>query len=162
MAQEWVKLNVGGIVYHTTRTTLMKDENSMIYKMFSQDDSLMVPGRLDDNGCYLIDRWGSGLSRVSFWADLGFISCLGTADISSPFWTISEQVNSSTNKVWTFKEFSRKRSSSGSRKWSIDYRTSPTVPVTEPMTMRRSLAKKSFAPWSRHRSKANSGSRWDL
>lgn len=56
MGDEWLKLNVGGIVYHTTRMTLMKDENSMIHKMFSQNDELMMPGRQDENGCYLIDR----------------------------------------------------------------------------------------------------------
>lgn len=56
MSHEWVKLNVGGVVYQTTRTTLMKDENSMIYKMFSQNDDLMMPGKLDENNCYLIDR----------------------------------------------------------------------------------------------------------
>lgn len=55
MSHEWVKLNVGGIVYHTTKTTLMKDENSMIFKMFSQND-LLAPGKIDENGCYLIDR----------------------------------------------------------------------------------------------------------
>jgi len=58
MSQEWVKLNVGGIVYQTTRTTLMKDENSMIHKMFSQNDDFMQPGKLDENGFYLIDRNG--------------------------------------------------------------------------------------------------------
>lgn len=59
MNAEWVKLNVGGTVYQTTRTTLLKDENSMIYKMFSQDDQFMKPGKLDENGCFLIDRWFS-------------------------------------------------------------------------------------------------------
>lgn len=56
MSDEWVKLNVGGVVYHTTRTTLMKDENSMIYRMFSQNGEFMAPSRMDENGCYLIDR----------------------------------------------------------------------------------------------------------
>jgi BTB/POZ domain len=51
---EWIKLNVGGIVYQTTRTTLMKDENSMIHRMFSQNE-YMEPGKME-NGCYLIDR----------------------------------------------------------------------------------------------------------
>lgn len=59
MSDEWVKLNVGGVVYHTTRTTLMKDENSMIYRMFSQNGEFMAPSRMDENGCYLIDRWES-------------------------------------------------------------------------------------------------------
>ncbi|CRL08188.1 CLUMA_CG020834, isoform A [Clunio marinus] len=54
----WVKLNIGGVIYQTTKTTLMKDENSMLAKMFSQDSEFMSPGKLDDNGCYLIDRNG--------------------------------------------------------------------------------------------------------
>lgn len=57
--RSWIKLNVGGKIYHTTRTTLMKDENSMIFKMFSQNDKMMVPGKLDENGCYLIDRFAN-------------------------------------------------------------------------------------------------------
>lgn len=52
---EWIKLNVGGVIYQTTRTTLMKDENSMIFRMFSQNDNFMEPGKKED-GCYLIDR----------------------------------------------------------------------------------------------------------
>jgi hypothetical protein len=54
MSSEWVKLNIGGVVYQTTRMTLMKDENSMLFRMFSQND-LIEPGRKED-GCYLIDR----------------------------------------------------------------------------------------------------------
>lgn len=57
MSQEWVKLNVGGVIYHTTRTTLCKDENSMINKMFTQNSEIMVPGKMDENGCILIDRY---------------------------------------------------------------------------------------------------------
>lgn len=53
---EWIKLNVGGTLYHTTRTTLMKDENSMLYKMFSQNDDFIAPGKMDNEGAYLIDR----------------------------------------------------------------------------------------------------------
>lgn len=56
MAQEWIKLNVGGKIFHTTLSTLKKDENSMIYKMFSQDENFLLPAKIDENGCYLIDR----------------------------------------------------------------------------------------------------------
>lgn len=63
MGDEWVKLNVGGVIYQTTRTTLMKDENSMIYRMFSQNGEFMAPSRMDENGCYLIDRWDCGAIR---------------------------------------------------------------------------------------------------
>lgn len=54
MSSEWIKLNVGGIIYQTTKLTLMKDQNSMIYRMFSENE-LMEPGKMED-GCYLIDR----------------------------------------------------------------------------------------------------------
>lgn len=54
MSNEWIKLNVGGVIYQTTLMTLMKDENSMLHRMFSENN-LMEPGKLED-GCYLIDR----------------------------------------------------------------------------------------------------------
>lgn len=54
MSSEWIKLNIGGVVYQTTRMTLMKDQNSMIFSMFSENE-LMEPGKMED-GCYLIDR----------------------------------------------------------------------------------------------------------
>lgn len=54
MSSEWIKLNIGGVVYQTTRMTLMKDQNSMIFSMFSENE-LIEPGKME-NGCYLIDR----------------------------------------------------------------------------------------------------------
>jgi hypothetical protein len=54
---DWVKLNIGGVVYHTTRSTLMKDGNSMICKMFAHDGlNTIAPSIKDETGCYLIDR----------------------------------------------------------------------------------------------------------
>lgn len=79
-----MKLNVGGIVYHTTRTTLMKCENSMIYKMFSQDDEFMKPSHKDDNGCYLIDRFDQKqTSLIIFINNNQFFK--GTEDILSRY-----------------------------------------------------------------------------
>ena len=53
----WVKLNVGGIIYHTTTETLLKDEDSMLHRMFA-DNQLMEPGKRDLDGNILIDRNG--------------------------------------------------------------------------------------------------------
>lgn len=53
----WVKLNVGGIIYHTTTETLLKDEESMLHRMFA-DNQLMEPGKRDLDGNILIDRNG--------------------------------------------------------------------------------------------------------
>lgn len=49
-----VKLNVGGVVYLTTRATLSKYPHSMIGAMFNGSMSTAV----DENGCHFIDRDG--------------------------------------------------------------------------------------------------------
>ncbi|KAK6632834.1 hypothetical protein RUM43_012573 [Polyplax serrata] len=57
--QDWVKLNVGGRIFTTSRSTLVtKEPTSMLARMFAQDDDsyLMTPSDLDENGAYLIDR----------------------------------------------------------------------------------------------------------
>eukprot|EP00794_Sanderia_malayensis_P005633 gene5633-6329_t len=52
---EWVTLNVGGTRFVTTRTTLTKDPNSMLARMFSTQDCTWH-SRVDGQGAYLIDR----------------------------------------------------------------------------------------------------------
>ncbi len=51
-----VRLNVGGVIYMTTRTTLCSYPDSMLAAMFSGS---MMPGIQDEEGCYFIDRNGS-------------------------------------------------------------------------------------------------------
>lgn len=63
--ESWVKLNIGGKIFVTTRTTLSKDENSFFYKMFSQNENYLLPAKVDENGCYLIDRYFLNLFRAS-------------------------------------------------------------------------------------------------
>ncbi|KAK5583399.1 hypothetical protein RB653_004992 [Dictyostelium firmibasis] len=49
---EWISLNVGGRIFSTTRSTIIRDKDSMLAKMFSENwDSAK-----DINGAYLIDR----------------------------------------------------------------------------------------------------------
>jgi len=56
---EWIKLNVGGVIYQTTRTTLLKNEDTMLFKMFSENDFGVIPGVKDEQtGAILIDRNG--------------------------------------------------------------------------------------------------------
>ncbi|XP_071544243.1 BTB/POZ domain-containing protein KCTD9 [Panulirus ornatus] len=53
----WVTLNVGGQIFTTTRATLVtKEPNSMLAKMFSSEDSSLLPSTRDAHGAYLIDR----------------------------------------------------------------------------------------------------------
>eukprot|EP00088_Acartia_fossae_P049058 TRINITY_DN5378_c0_g1_i1.p1 TRINITY_DN5378_c0_g1~~TRINITY_DN5378_c0_g1_i1.p1 ORF type:complete len:204 (-),score=30.63 TRINITY_DN5378_c0_g1_i1:247-858(-) len=51
---EWVKLNVGGQIFVTTKTTLCKDTKSFLYRLCQEDSDL--GSEKDENGAYLIDR----------------------------------------------------------------------------------------------------------
>ena len=50
-----VKLNVGGKIYQTTLSTLLKDPNSMLSAMFSGRHEL---NQDEEDGAYFIDRDG--------------------------------------------------------------------------------------------------------
>lgn len=46
-SKQWVKLNVGGTCFLTTKTTLSRDPNSFLYRLV-QDDSDLISDRV----CY--------------------------------------------------------------------------------------------------------------
>lgn len=50
----WVKLNIGGTHFLTTRTTLARDPNSFLYRLCREDSDLI--SEKDETGAYLIDR----------------------------------------------------------------------------------------------------------
>ena len=50
---DWVKLNVGGKIFWTTKTTLQSEPDSMFAKMFSGE---VAPGTKDEKGAYLLDQ----------------------------------------------------------------------------------------------------------
>jgi len=54
MSSEIIYLNVGGIKYSTTRSTLCKYPESMLGAMFAHN----MPSQVDKDGCYFIDRNG--------------------------------------------------------------------------------------------------------
>jgi len=54
MSSDIVNLNVGGVKYSTTRSTLCKYPDSMLGAMFSQN----MPSNVDKDGYYFIDRNG--------------------------------------------------------------------------------------------------------
>ncbi|CAM9818933.1 unnamed protein product, partial [Heterosigma akashiwo] len=60
-AQKIIKLNVGGIKYHTTLQTLTLKTGTMLERMFN---SSLDPSMLDDEGCFFIDRDGKAFSTV--------------------------------------------------------------------------------------------------
>jgi len=51
---EWIKLNVGGTVFMTTKTTLCKDPKSFLYRLCQEEADLN--SEKDETGAYLIDR----------------------------------------------------------------------------------------------------------
>uniref|UniRef100_A0A6A7FS10 BTB/POZ domain-containing protein KCTD5-like n=2 Tax=Hirondellea gigas TaxID=1518452 RepID=A0A6A7FS10_9CRUS len=53
---EWIRLNVGGTSFLTTRTTLCKDPNSLFCKLINEDMSDMVTDGKDEKGAIMIDR----------------------------------------------------------------------------------------------------------
>lgn len=53
-ANQWVRLNVGGTTFMTTKTTLSRDTNSFLARLI-RDDSDLISDR-DETGAFLIDR----------------------------------------------------------------------------------------------------------
>nr|XP_029485266.1 BTB/POZ domain-containing protein KCTD5-like isoform X3 [Oncorhynchus nerka] len=53
-ASKWVRLNVGGTYFLTTRHTLCRDPKSFLYRLSQADPDL--DSDKDDTGAYLIDR----------------------------------------------------------------------------------------------------------
>lgn len=51
---EWIKLNVGGTLFMTTKTTLCKDPKSFLYRLCQEEVDLN--SEKDETGAYLIDR----------------------------------------------------------------------------------------------------------
>ncbi|KAH9488028.1 BTB/POZ domain-containing protein kctd9 [Bulinus truncatus] len=54
---DWVRLNVGGKLFATTRSTLTRtDGDSMLARMFSTENEVEWNSLMDETGAYLIDR----------------------------------------------------------------------------------------------------------
>ncbi|ETN82732.1 K+ channel tetramerization domain protein [Necator americanus] len=61
-SNNWIRLNVGGKVFQTTRDTLMKVPGSFLYRLCQDDKRL--PSIKDETGAYLIDRDADYFSPV--------------------------------------------------------------------------------------------------
>lgn len=64
-----IKLNVGGVQFMTSLTTLCADQDSMLAAMFSGRHELPK----DDNGYYFIDRSGETFSIILEWLRTNFL-----------------------------------------------------------------------------------------
>ena len=62
---DWIKLNVGGVMFETSRATLTQVPDSLLGKMFDPDSSL-PPARMQD-GAFLIDFSPSSFPVILHW-----------------------------------------------------------------------------------------------
>ena len=64
---DWIKLNVGGTIFTTTRGTLTQQEpDSMLARMFSSVNGI-TPSPCDSNGAYMIDRPGKYFAPILYY-----------------------------------------------------------------------------------------------
>ena len=62
---DWIKLNVGGVLFETSRQTLTQVPDSLLGRMFDPDSSL-PPGKKED-GAFLIDASPSSFPVILHW-----------------------------------------------------------------------------------------------
>lgn len=68
---DWIKLNVGGTIFTTTRGTLTQQEpESMLARMFSSVNEI-TPSPCDSNGAYMIDRPGKYFQSILYYLTNG-------------------------------------------------------------------------------------------
>ncbi|XP_067927823.1 BTB/POZ domain-containing protein KCTD5-like [Watersipora subatra] len=54
--ESWVKLNVGGTQFLTTKTTLCRDPKSFLFRLCQEEHNHSLKSDKDENGAYMIDR----------------------------------------------------------------------------------------------------------
>ena len=62
---DWIKLKVGGIMFETTRTTLISDRDSILAKMFDPDSDR--PPAVNQDGVFLIDACPRAFNVILNW-----------------------------------------------------------------------------------------------
>ena len=63
---DWIKLNVGGTMFETTRMTLISDQNSILAKMFDPDSD-RPPASVNQDGVFLIDACPRAFTVILNW-----------------------------------------------------------------------------------------------
>lgn len=63
---DWIRLNVGGTLFETSRTTLTSDSESILSRMFEPNSNL-PPATVSGDGVYQIDACPRGFEVVLNW-----------------------------------------------------------------------------------------------
>jgi len=71
MSSKWVKLNVGGQLFHTTLTTLLTWPDSLLAKMFESESGFAPP--YSENGVYFLDSNPKYFAVILDWLRYGEI-----------------------------------------------------------------------------------------
>ena len=64
--KDWLRLNVGGTMYETSRSTLTSDAESILARMFEPNSNL-PPATVTEEGCYQIDACPRSFGVVLNW-----------------------------------------------------------------------------------------------
>ena len=75
---DWIKLNVGGSLFETSRQTLTQVPDSLLGRMFDPDSSL-PPAKMED-GAFLIDASPGSFAVILHWLRCREV-CLGEVTI---------------------------------------------------------------------------------
>lgn len=108
---DWIKLNVGGSIFSTTRGTLTQQEpDSMLARMFTTANGI-TPSPVDSNGAYMIDRSGKYFEPILSYLRNGGqlildqgINPLGVLE-EARFYGIQSLVNNLENLIGNESEF---------------------------------------------------------
>ena len=63
---DWLRLNVGGTIYETSRSTLTSDAESILARMF-EPNSNVPPATVTEEGCYQIDACPRSFGVILNW-----------------------------------------------------------------------------------------------
>lgn len=63
---DWLRLNVGGTIYETSRSTLTSDAESILARMFEPNSNL-PPATVTEEGCYQIDACPRSFGVILNW-----------------------------------------------------------------------------------------------
>ena len=77
---DWIKLNVGGSLFETSRQTLTQVPDSLLGRMFDPDSSL-PPAKMED-GAFLIDASPGSFAVILHWLRCREV-CLGEVTLES-------------------------------------------------------------------------------
>ena len=95
---DWIKLNVGGTLYETTRTTLLSRPNSLLAKMFDPG-STRPPAALGEDGAYRVDADPRAFAAILTWLRRGRVIVPTDSCLEADYFGLVDMVEETTRMV---------------------------------------------------------------